>query len=303
MRPRDTLELLVLAALWGASFLFMRQAAPEFGPVALIFVRVLLAALFLWPVLAWRGQGRELLRHAGPIAVVGLLGSALPFVLIAWALLSLTAGFASIVNATAALWAALVARLWFGERLTRMRAAGLAIGFVGVGVLVSGNAGFHGEHIALSVVAGLLATLSYGVAANYTRRYLTGVSSLAITTGGQLAAALALAPVAAWLWPAGEISARAWTAAAMLAVACTAVAYILYFRLIANIGPTRAIAVTFLIPAFGMGWGVLVLDEALGLRMLAGAGVILAGTALATGLVDGDRLRRWARRLRSGPMA
>ena len=297
MRPRDTAELCMLAALWGASFLFMRQAAPDFGPVGLIFVRVLFAALFLLPILVWRGQAGELLRHAGPLAVVGLLNSALPFVLIAWALLSLTAGFASIVNATAPLWAALVAWLWFGERLTRWRAAGLAIGFVGVGVLVSGKAGFHGEHIALSVAAGLLATLSYGVSANYTQRYLTGVSSLAIATGGQLAAALVLAPLAAWLWPAGEIGVQAWVAVTVLAIACTSVAYILYFRLIANIGPARAIAVTFLIPAFGMGWGVLILDEALGLRMLAGAGVILAGTALATGLVDGGRLQRWAARL------
>ncbi|HQU89257.1 MAG TPA: DMT family transporter, partial [Denitromonas sp.] len=100
-----------------------------------------------------------------------------------------------------------------------------------------------------------------------------------------------------WLWPAGEISVEAWVAAAILAVACTSVAYILYFRLIANIGPARAIAVTFLIPAFGMGWGVLILDESLGLRMLVGAGVILAGTSLATGLVDGEKLRRWAVKL------
>lgn len=298
MRARDALELVTLAALWGASFLFMRTAAPEFGPVALIFVRVALAALLLLPIIAWRGQWRELFVHAWPLTVVGILNSALPFVLIAWALLSLTAGFASIVNATAPLWAAVVAWMWFGERLTRWRATGLAIGFGGVAVLVSGEAGFHGEHITLAVVAGLLATLSYGVSANYTKRYLTGVSSLAITTGGQLAAALALAPLAAWLWPAGAISAGAWGAAAALAVACTSLAYILYFRLIANIGPARAIAVTFLIPAFGMGWGVLLLDEPLGLRMLLGAGVILAGTALATGLVDGHKLRRWALRRR-----
>ena len=298
MRARDALELVALAALWGASFLFMRTAAPEFGPVALIFVRVALAGLFLLPIIVWRGRWREMVVHAWPLAVVGVLNSALPFVLIAWALLSLTAGFASIVNATAPLWAAMVAWVWFGERLTRWRAAGLAIGFAGVGVLVSGKAGFHGEHIALAVVAGLLATLSYGISANYTKRYLTGVSSLAITTGGQLAAALALAPLAVWLWPAGAISASAWGAAAVLAVACTSLAYILYFRLIANIGPARAIAVTFLIPAFGMGWGVLLLDEPLGLRMLLGAGVILAGTALATGIVDGDTLRRWAVRLR-----
>ena len=297
MRPRDTVELFILAALWGASFLFMRQAAPDFGPVGLIFIRVLFAALFLLPIIIWRGQWRELIEHAWPLTVVGILNSALPFVLIAWALLSLTAGFASIVNATAPLWAAVVAWLWFGERLTQWRAAGLAIGFIGVGVLVSGKAGFHGEHIVLSVLAGLLATLSYGVSANYTKRYLTGVSSLAIATGGQTAAAIALAPLAWWLWPAGEISVEAWVAAAILAVACTSVAYILYFRLIANIGPARAIAVTFLIPAFGMGWGVLILDESLGLRMLVGAGVILAGTSLATGLVDGEKLRRWAVKL------
>ncbi len=298
MRARDSLALLVLAAVWGASFLFMREAAPEFGPFALIFVRVLMAALCLLPILWWRGQCRELLTHAGPLAVIGILNSGLPFVLIAWAMLSLTAGFASIVNATAPLWAALVARLWFGERLSGWRSAGLVIGFVGVGVLVSGKAGFHGEHVMLAVGAGLLATLSYGVSANYTKRYLTGVSSLAIATGGQLAAAVVLAPLAWWWWPPAAVSAQAWWAAVLLAILCTAFAYILYFRLIANIGPARAIAVTFLVPAFGMGWGVVFADEPIGPRMLVGAGVILLGTALATGMVDGKFVRKLA--LRAG---
>jgi len=298
MRARDGVELMLLAAIWGASFLFTRMAAPAFGPIALIFVRVLVATLCLLPILLWRGQGRSLWTHAGPLVVIGIFNSGLPFVLIAWGMLSLTAGFASIVNATAPLWAALVARLWFGERLTRGRALGLVIGFVGVGVLVSGKAGFHGEHVMLAVGAGLLATLSYGVSANYTKRYLTGVSSLTIATGGQLVSAIALAPLAWWLWPAGEVNASAWWAAILLALVCTALAYILYFRLIAHVGPARAIAVTFLIPAFGMGWGVLFLDEPVGLRMLLGAGVILIGTALATGLVDGTRVRALFARLR-----
>jgi len=298
MRPRDGLELLLLAAIWGGSFLFTRVAASEFGPIALIFIRVLVATLCLFPILVWRGQCKALWAHAGPLVVIGIFNSALPFVLIAWAMLSLTAGFASIVNATAPLWAALVARLWFGERLNRSRVLGLMIGFLGVGVLVSGKAGFHGEHVMLAVGAGLLATLSYGVSANYTKRYLTGVSTLAIATGGQLVTAVLLAPLLWWTWPAGAISAPAWWAAVLLAILCTAVAYILYFRLIANVGPARAIAVTYLIPAFGMGWGVLFLDEPVGMRMLLGAGVILVGTALATGLVDGGKLRAGVRRRR-----
>lgn len=284
MRARDGIELLILAAVWGASFLFMRVAVPELGPIALIWLRVGIAAACLLPVALLRG--RDALRgRRFPVAVVGAINSAIPFCLLAYATLSITAGLASILNATSPLWGALVAHYWLRDRLTRSRAIGLALGFAGVVFLVWGRASFRAGGAGLAVVAALAATLSYGVAASYTKRKLTGVDPLALAAGSQLAAALLLAPAAVALWPGHPVSHRAWGAVLGLGVACTAFAYVLYFRLIAHVGPARAIAVTFLIPPFALAWGGFFLGEPLTARTVAAACVILAGTALATGLV------------------
>ena len=284
MRTRDGIELVVLAAVWGASFLFMRVAAPELGPVALIWLRVGIAAACLLPAAALRSRG-ALRGRLLPVAVVGVINSAVPFCLLAYATLSVTAGLASILNATSPLWGAVVAHFWLKDRLTRSRALGLAVGFGGVVLLVWGRASFRSGGAGLAVAAALAATLSYGVAASYTKRKLAGVDPLALAAGSQVAAAVVLAPAALLLWPAHQVSPRAWGAVLGLGVACTAFAYVLYFRLIAHVGPARAIAVTFLIPPFALAWGGIVLREPLTARTLGAACVILAGTALATGLV------------------
>lgn len=288
MKPRDVAELLALAALWGASFLFMRLGAAEFGPVALSALRVAGATLFLAPLLMLRGQASALRTHWRAIAVVGVINSALPFALFSLAALAINAGLSSVLNATAPLWGALVAWGWLGERPTRERVAGLAIGFAGVALLAWDKASFrpgeHGVSPALAVAACLLATLCYGIGANYAQRALAGVPPLAVATGSQAFAALVLVPPALWLWPEVRPGARAWASVALLAIACTGVAYILYFRLIARLGPARAITVTFLIPLFGVLWGALVLGEALTPSMLAGGAVIVLGTALVTGV-------------------
>ena len=261
MRPRDLLDLLLLAALWGGSFLFVRAAVPAFGPFALIELRVGIAALVLLPLLAVRGSFAELRRNAAPIAAVGLLNSALPFTLFAFASLTMTAGFASILNATAPLFGALIAQLWLKDRLTRVQMLGLLVGFAGVVLLVWSRNALAGGGSTLAVAAALCATLAYGIAANYTKRSLTGVGSFSIATGSQCAAALALLPLALWAWPALTPPLRTWLEVILLGVASTGVAYLLYFRLIANVGPTRAVSVTFLIPVFGMLWGALYLGE------------------------------------------
>ena len=286
MTPRSTLELVLLAALWGASFLFMRVAAPELGPVPLMALRVGIAAVLLLPALALaRGVG-HLRGRLVPLTVVGLLNSALPFCLLAYASLSVTAGLASILNATSPLWGGLVAHLWLKDRLTPSRTAGLVVGFGGVAFLVWGRASFRPGGAGLAVVAALLATLSYGVAASYTKRRLSGVNPLAVAAGSQAAAAVLLLPLAALVWPAGQVSGRAWLSVVLLGTLCTAAAYVLYFRLIAAVGPARAIAVTFLIPPFAILWGALFLGEAVTARMLAGAAIVVAGTVLATGMVS-----------------
>ncbi|MFY9512523.1 MAG: DMT family transporter [Rubrivivax sp.] len=289
MRSRDLFELLLLAALWGSSFLFMRLGAVDFGPVALVFLRVGGAAAVLLPLLMWRGEFDAMRRHWKPIAVVGLTNSALPFALYMVALLGLSTGLASIFNATAPLWGALIAWAWLGDKPTPLRALGLAIGFAGVLGLGLGNASFksgeHGISPALAIACCIGATMCYGWSVNFTKRHLAGVPPLALATGSQLSAALLTLPTALWWWPAQTPGPMAWLGAAALSVGCTGIAYLLYFRLIAHIGPARAIAVTFLIPAFAMLWGALFLGETLTLAMLAGCAVILFGTALAIGVI------------------
>ena len=285
MRNADAAELFALAALWGGSFLFMRLGAGEFGPVALAAVRVAGAALVLMPLLHWRGQTGVLRRHWRPIFVVGITNSALPFLCFSYAALSITAGLSAIFNAATPLFGALIAWWWLKDRLTPARGLGLAIGFAGVLWLAWDQASFRPGGSGRAVLACIAATLLYGWSASLTKRCLSGVAPLAVAAGSQLSAALALAvPAAAW-WPPQWPSAGAWLAVALLAVLCTGVAYVMYFRLIAHVGPANAIAVTFLVPAFAVLWGALLLGERVGAPMLLGCAVIVLGTGLATGFL------------------
>jgi drug/metabolite transporter (DMT)-like permease len=289
MKAADGLELVILAAIWGASFLFMRMGAGEFGPVALAFVRVAGAAAFLLPLLAWRGQLGALRKHWKPILIVGLTNSAIPFVCFGIAVLAITGGLSAIFNATTPLFGALIAWLWLKDRLTASRAIGLAIGFAGVVWLAwdkaSIKSGDHGVSSALAIAACLLATLLYGFSASFTKRYLQGVPPLALATGSQLSATLFLALPAMALWPARTPGTASWIAVALLALMCTGVAYVLYFRLIAHVGPSNAISVTYLVPAFAVLWGAVFLHETITGAMVIGCAIILLGTSLATGLL------------------
>lgn len=287
MRRADLAELMALAAIWGASFLFLRLGAAEFGPVALAFVRVALAAAVLLPWMLWRGDGPALRRHWRPILGVGLVNSALPFVAFGVAALAIPAGLMSIMNATVPLWTAAIAWLWLAERPGRWRALGMAIGLGGVTALSlqkSSLPAMGGVGPLAGFAACAAATAMYGFAANFTRTRLAGVPPAALAAGSQLSATLALALPAALLWPEVPPSSAAWGAASALALVCTALAYVMYFRLIAHVGATRAVTVTFLIPAFALAWGALFLAEPVTGPMLLWGGVILAGTLLATGL-------------------
>jgi drug/metabolite transporter (DMT)-like permease len=243
----------------------------------------------LLPLLRWRGEWPALRAHWKPIAVVGVGNSALPFLAFSYAALTIDAGLSSIFNAAAPLFGALIARLWLGDRLGASRVLGLVIGFAGVAGLAWAKArpqpGSEGAATALAVAACIAATAAYGFSANFTKRFLTGVPPMVVAAGSQLAATLALALPAWWLWPVVTPPPPAWAGVAILAVACTGLAYLLYFRLIAHVGPANAITVTFLIPAFAVGWGALFLDEEVTPAMVLGCAVILAGTALATGLL------------------
>jgi drug/metabolite transporter (DMT)-like permease len=289
MRVSDLITLLALAALWGASFLFMRMGAGEFGAFALTALRVAGGALFLLPLVLLRGQGAALRTHWRPIVVVGVLNSAVPYLMFSVAALAISAGLSAILNATAPLWGVLVGWWWLKDRLTLSRLAGVFIGFVGVVMLAWDKANFkpgeHGVSAAVAIGACLLATLCYGIAANYIKRSLGGAPPLAVAAGSQAAAALMLALPAAWAWPRTLPSAAAWASLGALAILCTGVALVLYFRLIAALGASRAITVTFLIPLFGLLWGALFLGEAVTTTMVVGCAVILIGTSLVTGIV------------------
>lgn len=294
MKPADIVDLLLLAALWGASFLFTRVAVPVFGPVALVEVRVLIAALFLLAIVAWRGQLPALRANLGRATMLGLINSALPFALYNYATLTITAGFAAILNATVPMWTAAVGVLLL-ERIRGSQWIGLALGVFGVAVLVWGKVdlrpGSTQWAATLAIGAALLATLAYGISVHLARRLQAGVPPIVTAAGTQIGAAAATAPLAVWLWPEQLPAASMWLAAFALGIGCTGVAYVLYFRLIARTGPLQAASVTFLIPLFGTLWGALFLGEQVTAQMIVGGAIVLAGTMLAIGLLPAGARR------------
>ncbi|ANN79928.1 DMT family transporter [Bordetella flabilis] len=292
MRRRDLIDLLILAAVWGGSFLFMRIAVPEFGPAPLMALRVGLAALALLPVVLWRAGLPVLGRHWKAILLVGTFNAALPFLLYGYAAQGLGAGFLSISNACAPMWGAVIGWLWLRDRLPGSRVLGLAIGFAGIVVLAWDKFDFSEGGTGPAVVAALLAPLCYGISANCTKRYLVGVDALSNAAGSMISASVLLLPFAIWTWPSEPVSLQAWTATVLLALVCTGIAYIIFFRLLASVGPTRAMSVTFLVPVFGVFWGALLLDEAVTTNILLGSPIILLGTALSLGLIERPRAVR-----------
>ena len=282
MTTASLVRLLLLAAIWGGSFLLIRIGAPALGPVALMEARVLLAAFFLASVasllrrpLAWRAHWRHYL-------FIGLFNSALPFLLFGYAALTLSAAMLSILNATSPLWGALITAVWQHAPLGRRALAGLALGVAGVSLLV----GF--DRIALqpgagfAIAASLAAALCYAIASNYAKSART-VEPFANAHGSMWAASLLIAPVLLAFPPTAAPTADIVAVVAALGVVCSGVAYLLYFRLIDDIGAAPALTVTFLIPLFGTFFGWLLLDEAVGWHTLAGGAVVIFGTALVTG--------------------
>ena len=288
----------LLAALWGSSFLFMRLGGQEFGALPTAGLRVAIASLFLLPLLLWRGLGPQLAHHWKKVLFIGLFNSALPFACFCFALLSISTGLSSILNATAPLFGALVAWVWLKDRPNRSRLVGLVLGFAGVALLAWDKASFKVDATGLSsgwaVLACLLACLSYGLSASYTKRYLGGLPSLVTATGSQLGAALGLALPTFWLWPQRAPGAGAWLALLALGVLCTGIAYILFFWLIENVGPARSLTVTFVVPVFALFYGSVFLQETISLWMLLCTAIIVCGTALSANLI---RLGSGSRRL------
>jgi drug/metabolite transporter (DMT)-like permease len=282
-------DFLILAAIWGSSFLFMRVAALELGAWPTAAMRVATAAVFLLPLLLANGHWSALRQHWKPVLLVGVFNSGIPFALYSFAVLHITTGLSSILNATVPLFGALVAWVWLGDKPSLSRTLGLGIGFGGVVLLAGDQASLRpnvsGIAPAWAVLACLAATSCYALAASFTKKYIPNLPPLVTATGSQIGATLALAPPALWFRPDHWPSAWAWGALLVLGVLCTGVAYILYFKLIENAGPAKALTVTFLVPVFAMTYGVLFVGETVTGWMLLCGVIILMGTALSSGLV------------------
>lgn len=285
MRTRDLVELLLLSVLWGAAYLFMRAAVPAFGPAPLVALRLGLAAVLLLPVLVLRGGLPSMRAHPVPLLVLGVPLTALPFMLLAYASLHVTAGLVAVLNATAPMFAALIAHQVFKERLGIWRAGGMVVGFAGVALLMWDSVSFKSGQGALAVLAVLGASLCWGVSGNYIRGRLSDADPMVITVGSLLASSLFLAPWAWANWPAQDPSPKAWAEVIFLGVASSGLGFLMFFRLLRRIGPVRAMSVTFLNPVVAMVSASVYLGEAVTLQMLAGCAVVLLGTALSLGLV------------------
>ncbi len=275
---RTPVELTLLGAVWGGSFLFMRVAAADFGPVPLVDVRLALGALILLPFL-WRERARFTAAVWLRVAGIATINSVLPFVLFAWGAERAPAGIGAITNAMTVMFAALVAFLFYGEHIGARRWIGLVAGFVGVTVLASGR--IAGASVGSAALAGTAAALCYGLGINFVRHYLSGFPAAAIAAANLAAGALLLAPLAIYRWPQHAIPAVSWLSTLLLGVLCTGVAFVFYYRLIARIGAPRTATVTYLIPLFGVIWAWLLLGERVTLSMVLAGALILAGVGLS----------------------
>lgn len=280
MRSADLVRLLVLAAIWGASFLFMRIVAPVLGALWTAEVRVAIAGIAMLAFMLLTRRAMNFRTNWKDYLVLGTLNSALPFALFAYAALTLPAGYSAILNATSPLWGALVGAAVLGETLTPRKIAGLVTGVVGVAFLVRlGPAAFSPE-VLVAALACVTAALCYGIAGAYSKKKSSGIAPPLMATGSQLGAALVLLPFLPLSPVRGEITPLVMVITLMLALLCSAVAYFIYFRLIADVGPTKALTVTFLIPLFALVWGTVFLGEAVNLNTIIGCAMVVLATWL-----------------------
>lgn len=289
MNTVNMLRLVALAAIWGGSFLFMRIAAPVLGPAVLIEYRVLFAALFLLGV-AWvmRRRGKEtpldLRQHWKHYLMLGFFNSALPFLLFAFAARTLSASVLSVLNATAPMFGALVGAVWARQGVSARTGLGLVLGTVGVALLVGFDHVSERPGAAVAIAAALVAAFCYSIASQYAKS-AKAVPPFANAHGSMWAATLFVIPALPFFPSPGIPTAGIWAAVLALGVVCSGIAYILYFKLIEEVGTTSALTVTFLNPMFGILWGAIFLHEVIGWHTLLGSGIVLVGTALVTGFV------------------
>lgn len=279
----------MLAAIWGLSFSFIKIASPEFGSFALAFMRIILAAIFLFAVIVISGQTNTLIallfksELRWHLFISGLLGQLLPFILFAKAELTISASSASILNATTPIWSVIVAYVWLKTHVSLLKLLGIILSFIGVSILVGYTSVSDNNSNASILGSGaiLLATFCYAYGSNYLKKYLNQTPPLQVATASTIYAAFTGLPLAIYTWPTTEISVQAWHATLLLGFLCTGLAFILFFELIAKVDATSAVSVTFLIPIFGVLWGINYLDEQITITTIIAMLVILAGVVMS----------------------
>jgi len=284
MKLRDALEMLLLSAVWGASFILIKLSGIDLPPVWVAVGRLTFGSLFLWTVLKLGRHKLPPLKLIGALLVVGILNNALPFCFFAWGEQTVPSSIAAIINATTPIWALLFGLSLGTAHATRLTAAGVVLGFLGVLAVVYGHAegvaaatGSRGFLFGVILIA--IASLSYGAGAVAAKRWLHGVEPVVIATFQLTLACLVLLPIAIVGPHPAAIHFKSLAAVTVLGVFGSGLAYLLFFRLLANISPTRTVAVTYLLPIWGLFWGFIA-GEQIRWTALAGVAVVLSGLVL-----------------------
>lgn len=289
------LDFILLSAIWGSSFMFTKIAAQDIGAISTSFCRVAIGALFLLPLLILRHQTALLKQHWKKAFILGIFYAGIPFTAYSFALMTISTSTGAIVNATTALFGALVAWLWLKEKPGLSRSVGLVLGFTGVSLLALQNAHAAPKEALASQLIGmlvcLLAPLCYGLSASYTKLYFSNIPALVSSTGSQIGATFFLAPFAIFFWPDHSMQLSTIGSLLALGIVCTGLAFLMFFRIITLAGPSKALTVTFAVPIFAAFYGVTFLNETITLTMMLCAVVILVGISLSTGLVRLPRKR------------
>jgi drug/metabolite transporter (DMT)-like permease len=260
--------------------MFMRYLSPIAGPILTADMRMLIAGLFLLALFAVTGFRLGWKANWKRFVVIGLVNSGLPFILFSFAALYVPASVESVLNALSPLFGAIFSAIWLGETLDARKVVGLVIGASGVAAIASFGALPVSRMLAPAIGACILATACYGLCGVYIKKRAADMAPRAMAAGSQFAAGIIVLPLAAAFPPGAMPSASTLAALILFSLLCSAVAYLIYYKLIAELGPTKALTVTFLIPAFGMLWGWILLGERISLAMIGGSALVLAGTAL-----------------------
>ena len=278
MRSEDVARLTALAAIWGMSFIFMRVLSPVLGPVLTATLRVTIAGVALIAYFRLTGFDADVRGQWRHFVVIGVVNSTIPFLLFSFAALHLPASYSVIMNSATPLFAALLSAVFLAERLTTIKLAGLLAGAAGVALVSKAGPVVPDAMFGVSIAACLAAALCYAASGIYMKKCAAGAKPMAIAGWSQVAAGIVLLPLVPFAPVRGDVTAAVVANVLGLALLCSAVAYLLYYRLIADIGPTRALTVAFLMPLFGMAWGALLLGEIITWPMIAGCALIVGGT-------------------------